>query len=164
MPFPILSFSVSFPAFHVFNIFTAPFLQGGKDGTKLFPNFRQRIFYPRRNGFILPPLNNTAVNKRFQLDRKRGVSHFRHKPLKLVKLDGTISKIMQYQHRPFPQNKALLPWQMKSTRILIFYLLECRDLPCFGDFCVLSKIHIKSAKCDTLCKIRQIKAKCNSQS
>lgn len=43
-------------------------------------------------------------------------------------------------------------------------LLKCSDLPYLGDFCTVYKIRIKSAKCDTLCKIRQIGAKCNSQS
>ena len=40
---------------------------------------------------------------------------------------------------------TLLPWHTKSTLVFIFYLLKCRVLPCFGDFCVLAKIYIKSA-------------------
>ena len=61
-------------------------------------------------------------------------------------------------------SKTGVPWQMNSTRMLIIYLLKCHELTCFGAFCVLSKIHINSAICDTLRKIGQIKAKCNIQS
>lgn len=47
------------------------------------------------------------------------------------------------------ENHQMLPWHTKSTRMLIIYLLKCRELPCFVDFCVLAKNYIKSAICNT---------------
>ena len=52
---------------------------------------------------------------------------------------------------------------MNSILFIYFPLLKCSNLPCFENFYTICKIHIKSAKCDTLRKIRQIGAKCNNQ-
>lgn len=39
----------------------------------------------------------------------------------------------------------ILPWQMKSTLVIIIFLLKCRELPCFCGLLRTCKIYIKSA-------------------
>ena len=72
--------------------------------------------------------------------------------------------------KPFQTKARFLPWHTKSTLIIKFFLLKCRDLPCFA--AVYATLFDKRNVClssghSTVCtfygKSRQNKAKCNTQ-
>ena len=57
----------------------------------------------------------------------------------------------------------VLPWQIKSTLVFIFILLNRLILPCFAWVCPVCKMGLNLQIFWGNCKTRQIVAKCSSQ-
>ena len=53
-----------------------------------------------------------------------------------VQVSFKVPQFLDFQE--FQTKARILPWHTKSTRMLIIHLLKGHELPCFGDFCVLS--------------------------